>query len=45
MKEDDEEIIHAHAKEGGRLHTFQPLLFWAGGQIQRIQLIFEGEAK
>ncbi|KKB44833.1 DUF4177 domain-containing protein [Bacillus thermotolerans] len=45
MKEDDEEIIHAHVNEGWRLHTFQLLLFWAGGQIQRIQLIFEREAK
>ncbi|TSI02294.1 DUF4177 domain-containing protein [Lysinibacillus sp. BW-2-10] len=45
VKENYEEIIHEHAKEGWRLHTFAPLPFAGGGQAIALQLIFEREKK
>lgn len=44
-KENYEELIQKHAKEGWRLHTFAPLPFGGGGMATAIEIIFEKEMK
>ncbi|MDN4495529.1 DUF4177 domain-containing protein [Ureibacillus aquaedulcis] len=45
IKDDHREIIKNLAKEGWRLHSFTPLPFLAGGQAQKIEIIFEKEIR
>ncbi|NRG44843.1 DUF4177 domain-containing protein [Bacillus sp. CRN 9] len=40
-KEDYQEIIHTHAKEGWRLHQILTPPFAAGGQALTMEIIFE----
>lgn len=42
-KDNYEEIIRDHAKDGWRLHTFAPLPFAAAGQAKTLEIIFEKE--
>ena len=43
FKDNHKAIINSYATEGWRLHSLVPLPFAAGGQVQKVELIFEKE--